>query len=380
MQHFMEKFGFSSQALTPYYQKAVQLLHSRGSDILEFEQYRAFSELTEPVCRIRDLVKTDPDTLLYCYLVSALLEAGEDALLQAVASPCKDLHQEYYDALPLFGLLDRIPAMLALHQAQGIPEQVSRDTVRMFENQTQDFLALHGHIDICTYVTWLARFLQGKVFRIGRFNLELACYEFPYDVFRCRTETVIFPRDVWFHRSGMELGAVGCEAAEGSFFAAVTEDDDYFCGIPIRDGLAVNQPARLKKDQWHRVLTQGDAVISVHIPSGGPLTPEICDQDLAYGKALLDRCFGHDHLLFCASWLLDPQISRLLEKPTNLTRFADRFIRFPLNTPSTVYTYVWNLPGPCPPEDLPADSSLARAIRKHLLSGGYIYGACGVIL
>ncbi len=382
MEAFFNSFGLSyAEELLPFYREAEALLSERGEDILAFERYAAFPSLGEELARLRDRLRGDTDALLYCYLLSHLLKKGEDKRACSLARPHSFRSAELDDLLPLFPLLDQTESMLALHRELGIPEEVSRDTVLMFENQVQDFMLLYHHPGISVYFSWMLSFLRGHIYRIGRFNLERMVYRHPYEVFRRGDTLCILANGGLFHKSGQVLGSVGCEETEGSFAGDFLEDEDAYEGFLVQNGLLTRERVRLSKAEWTRVLTAGDPLISVHIPSGGPMPPEVCERDLMRGKELLDRALGEHRGFYCNSWILDSMIKALLPAPTNLTRFADRFVRFPLKSGGDgVFAYVWNKAAPCPPETLTADTTLTRVLRDYLLSGHHIYGAGGVIL
>ena len=144
-------------------------------------------------------------------------------------------------------------------------------------------------------------------------------------------------------------------------------------------GVCKNEKIALKKSECKKILTKGDAVISVHIPSGGPMTDEICQNDLARGGQVVEKCIGEVKACICSSWLLDPQIPKLLGKETNLTRFGARYERAPIQSDGGgVFEYVFLCPRTTPISELSEKTSFAKAVKAHMLAGGYIYGAIGV--
>jgi len=77
---------------------------------------------------------------------------------------------------------------------------------------------------------------------------------------------------------------------------------------------------------------------------------------------------------------LDLQLKEILGKETNLTRFADRFIRFPAKSSGkSVFSYLY-LTRNHDPALLPERTSMQRAVKRHLMAGGHIYGAKGIVL
>jgi hypothetical protein len=82
---------------------------------------------------------------------------------------------------------------------------------------------------------------------------------------------------------------------------------------------------------------------------------------------------------FCGSWLLDPQLGDLLGHDSNIALFGKRFtpvctkndgygvFRFAFLKPDNNFAF----------EDLPEDTRLQRAVKKHYLDGKAIYAMHG---
>ena len=385
METFFQKMGLAPADPLAYadcFRKAKAAMAARGDGILRFEDAGIFTWLTKDLCRIRQRAAEDPDNLLYCWFLAEVLRTGDNALIGQVSHPRKEAEDELYDTLPLFSILERVPDMKASLRARGVPEDVITDTAEMLQNQTGDHIALYKRCGIAPYVEWMTRFLTCRIIRVGRFNLEMTVYDGAFDFFQSKTgEMTALPREGTFHKCGQVLGSVGCEDADGAFSAVYAETESYYEGLSVENGTVKNRYVRLPKEQWMKTVTKGTKVISVHIPSGGALTPEICTADLKRGKEVINRCFGEFPVLYCHSWLLEPALRAILGKETNLTRFSDRFCRVPvMSTGMDVFGYVYNLREIPPLHTLSEESSLARCVKLHLISGGHVWGAAGIMM
>ncbi len=381
MKHFLEKFALApdTEAALPYFEAAKKRLEAEGDEIFNFEKYGCYTYMKEDLARVRDALLSDRDNLLYAYFLHEILKKRDKELLKLTSAPRAEEKSELYDTLPIFALLAELPAMWAEHKKRGIPEDVQRSTANMFENQMQDFIDLNGHLGIKGYFFWMLRFLDLAILRVGRFNLEYTTYGFPYDVFDTKEGLRLMPTEGRFHRSGQVLGSAGCEDEDGAFDASLTETEDAYIGFPVENGVCKNERIALKKSECKKILTKGDAVISVHIPSGGPMTEEACKNDMARGGQMIEAAIGEVKAFICCSWLLDPQIPALIGKETNLTRFGARYERAPIKSDGTgVYDYVFLCPKITPVAELPEKTSFAKAVKAHMLAGGYIYGSVGV--
>lgn len=383
MENFLKKFNIEKRtdSLCGYFEKARILYAEKGDDIMDFERYSIFTYMKDDIARIRDEVKKDDDNILYAYMLYLAMEARDMAAIKALSSPNKELNDEKYDLLPMFSLLYCVPALVDELRKKGLPEDIINATLNMYENQTQDFVDLYGHYGISVYVGWMMKFVNCEIIRVGRFNFEICNYSKDFDVFENNGKLAVLPKGVTFHRSGQILGSIGCTDTEGSFTADITETDEYYEGCLIENGIAKNIKRRLNKSQWKKVLTKGDRVINYHIPTGGKLDYDSCQKDIARGKEVINRCFGEVKGFFCLTWIIDPQIKKIMGRDTNLTKFADMFEKFPLKSQGhDIFEYVFVCSPDTPLEQLPEKSGFAKAIKQHLINGGHIWGAQGFAL
>lgn len=382
MEELLLKYGIKErcESLCEHYLCALSEMEKCGREIFEFEKCFPFYELRERIKKIRDELLSDSDNLLYAYFLNAAIRAKDNKAIKILSSPRKEDESELYDSLPLFSLMREIPSMINEHRRRGVPKDVTDATVLMFENQVGDHIILYGRIGIAPYVSWMLGFIHCRMIRVGRFNLEICKYNSSFDGFFNGTELCLLANGERFHKSGQVLGSAFCEDEDGSFVGEIKEEGESFVGITARDGVAVRGEVRLNKTEWRRVLTKGDTVVSVHIPTGGKMSPETVEADLRRGEEIITSCFTDFKFFFCHSWLLDPSLETIVGKPTNVSRFGDKFKRFPSkSTASDVYEYVFDKRVECDPEQLVPKSSFAEAVKRFLVSGGRVYGASGIM-
>ena len=182
------------------------------------------------------------------------------------------------------------------------------------------------------------------------------------------------------HESGHILGTLYFEDDKNSWNAEITEDDKYICGYPFgEDTLIKKELIKLDKTKWSLLLKKGDPVVNLHIPANGKFTPEIVDESLKDIKEFLKECFpDYNYKAFvCCSWFLDPQNELLLKEDSNILKFAKRFNRFThKDWGKSIFSFVYQMDNPVI-EELPENTSLQIAMKKHLLSGKTIYNVGG---
>lgn len=330
MQDFFSFFEIPySPDLDIHYKNAEEMLDRCGDEIFNFEQYGIFTDLTDALADIRNRLSQDQRNTLYCYFLNSVLKTNNTVLIDSVCKPKASAKDELFDTLPLFSLLYEVPEMCKRLEEKRIPQDIIDSTCNMFENQVQDFIDLYGHFGISAYVTWLLRFINNRIIRVGRFNIEIT--EF------------------------------------GNYY--VYKNDNKLCILPDEDS----------STDKIRIAKPGDRIISVHIPSGGRLDFEENTTDLKRAGEIVTKCFGEFKLFYCSSWLLDPSIGKIIGKQTNITRFANRFTRFPIqNNGTSVFTYLYHTTDTENFDGLPENTTMQKEIKKHLQSGGHILDYQGV--
>lgn len=131
-------------------------------------------------------------------------------------------------------------------------------------------------------------------------------------------------------------------------------------------------------------LKAGDALLAVHIPSDARLT----DEALCASYAGMRRFFAGEGAAFCTqgapravtcgTWLLAPALQPLLPAGSGIRRFASDYVLFAVDEADESF-YQWLFGGFAPVGQLPERTSLQRAVKKHLLQGGKLGSARGVL-
>ncbi len=268
--------------------------------------------------------------------------------------------------------------------ARNIPNEIVLKTTTMLEAGIREFAK--RHCGACGYhlMNWNQRAIDGTLFRIGRFEIELCSYGSHSVVLENGDGKLIAIADgTRFHRDGFVLGSAGYKDENESFAPVLSETEDAYIGHPYDFlGRCSKEPIELKKCEWKKILSHGDKVIALHIPSGGALTPEEVDNTLALTKDFVAKYFPEwDYRGFiCESWLLDPKLGELLGDESNIVSFGRRFLRVSIESGGrSPFYFVFLRPYE---EDvdittLPENTRLERALKSHYNNGGFIYDFFG---
>lgn len=122
--------------------------------------------------------------------------------------------------------------------------------------------------------------------------------------------------------------------------------------------------------------------ISIHIPSDAKLTEENCRKSYEQAKEFLKKFFGNiaDRPFCCASWLLSPVLEQLLPPDSRINRFRKAFRLLNWEQDSAEFMQWVYKRRDIPLEQLPEHTTLERRMKAHLLGGGKVGEAKGVLI
>ena len=129
-------------------------------------------------------------------------------------------------------------------------------------------------------------------------------------------------------------------------------------------------------------MVQEPHVIAMHIPSDSRMTPEEVDRSLEQLRGFLPEFYPEyaDAPVGCESWLLSPVIRGHLREGSNIRSFQDRFhLLHVVEDAPDVREWLFRVPDGTPVQDFPEGSSLQRDLKNHMLSGGTVGVARGVL-
>lgn len=137
---------------------------------------------------------------------------------------------------------------------------------------------------------------------------------------------------------------------------------------------------RLGSLEFELELLDAQPVISVHIPSDADLSPAACDDSFRLAEPFFRRHFGLNLPQYlCHSWLLAPVLERLLPSDSNIIQFQRRFTVYEIDESDRSFLQWVFQCAEGPWVALPEHTSLQRALKVHLLSGGTVGAAKGIL-
>lgn len=267
---------------------------------------------------------------------------------------------------------------------RSLPKDIVDNVMKMPEWGVQFYRLRHKGANGYSLLDWYQLAIDGHLFSLGRLTFEIfvnftgrAC------VFENKNgERIALAHNIPLHSDGVALGSAGYHDATGSFTPMIEEFEDHWIGCPIHiDGTVSRNSIILQKDQWKKILSHGDSVVSIHIPTGSSLAPDAVESSIAAARAFLSEYFpDYDYRAFvCHSWLMDPQLIQLLGSDSNIAKFNSRFDKLPRRSEGKdVFSFVFLKPdNNFDLRTLPERTTLERKLKDHYLAGKYIYELIG---
>lgn len=260
---------------------------------------------------------------------------------------------------------------------KGFPEESVKSAIEGFFHSIGGFKGRFGRVGFeRLYLVWCMHFAECKLVKFGALEFELKKFDGAVSYFVNNSGGYVILGDgMTYHKSGNRLGNLNFTDEEGSFEADLIETDEYFEGVKIKNCLAVNRRVKLSKSEWKRVLKKGDNIINVHIPGGTDLSKETLDETFRDAEKLFAGAFPdyNAKAFVCFSWLMDPELERMLKPSAKIVGFQNRFMRFPMiSAGKDVFIFLFKEKFE-KYEDLPENTSLERAVKQYYIDGNCIH-------
>lgn len=371
--------------IIPYYAEGIALYNEKKlfavdkQRLTDYNQrYNIFRKWFSEVLMACDDISKNEDLLIYIYtFISVLLHKADAGILKEPNLNCRAT-----DFASLFSFLYFLDDMISGMKKRGCSHQIISDTLNGFDSEMTDYYNINGRCGMRGYVGWFMLFLNNKIFRIGRLQFEIHCFQEKLRVYEKDGDIKILVDGEYMHPKGMIFGSAMQDDESEKYFADITEDGDKIIGYAVNEfGECI--PHRITLEGYKEVLKQGDYVISTHVTSDGPLDYELCERAYKEAKCFFETAYPeYDFKAFiCLSWLMDKRLKQVIGKVTNITRFSDEYYSCPLVSQGAgVYFSVFHFPTPVSADKLQEDTSLQKKLKEYLGNGNIIYEKCGIRL
>jgi len=125
-------------------------------------------------------------------------------------------------------------------------------------------------------------------------------------------------------------------------------------------------------------VLKGENILGVHIPAGEKLSPEAVKESLLRAPAFFRKHYGTEYRAYqCGSWLLSPDLEKLLKPDSAILRFQKNFTLYAVKPSRQAEERVF-LRVSDDYESYPEDTTLRKNLKMYLLSGGSVRNGSGI--
>ncbi|MFA7109843.1 MAG: hypothetical protein WC162_11935 [Sphaerochaetaceae bacterium] len=319
------------------------------------------------ICELYDKIKTNS---LHLNLVEQGIPLIEKQDYKALFILFDLGFKEFGPIYPLVLIYCLYPYIVKLYNRLTIADSIRKSTlsdiaiwVNFYEDEHE------GNTGLKQYI-WIAHDLCAKVLRLERLQFEQNFFKFPYSIYydtkllRYRTfaqEGLLCTDDGYISN--------GSNPSLGSWTTTNSVKDDYLLAHEINQELGcISQEVNsVPISDLKLICTKGSPFLSVHIPSGEPLTPSLVDKSFSLALKIYNPS-----LFVSETWLLDPELMKVLPSDSNICNFMQRFFKFPipLDIPQ-IYERVFGF-GTTESDVLAwkCTNNLQKKVQQHIKNGG----------
>lgn len=279
-------------------------------------------------------------------------------------------------------LLSGTPGMQAIHRDRGIPLPVVRDTVGDLAlwMRSDCYFTRHQRWGISPpRLSWLRCHWDGRLYRLGRLQFVPGRFGHNLCAFRHRqagTVVSLAGEGTRVRGDGLLDGSDGLSDPNAWATAFQDTGREWIGHMIAPTGRVLPRQLTLPADQWQQVLSRGDPILEIHIPAGSPMDFDSCGDSFRQAAEFFPRDFPDRpfHAFTCVSWTLDPSFETILPATSNLVLFQKEVYLFPTGGGRRGMLRRVFGSDTADPAGLPRDTTLRRAILRHLDSGGHLCG------
>ncbi len=206
---------------------------------------------------------------------------------------------------------------------KGLGDRIIKEYYGNFKRFSGMNLISHNTYGLCRLGSFLYCYAYPTICRVGRFNFQIIPFKNYLDVYENKEgKRFLAARDT--HTYGED----GLQDENSSFRPKIKKDENTLTAHTFDgSGRLTRKKYTIDLTEYKRILTEGDIVITVHIPEGGKMYPEIVKESLCDAKTFFKEKFPEWNIkaIVCQTWFLDPALRPILGENSNMAAFQDLF-------------------------------------------------------
>lgn len=269
------------------------------------------------------------------------------------------------------------PRAIEKHRARDIPWEITQATLLDFQRRFEEYSARRGRWEFHA-PAWMRNHILSDFFEIGRLQYVPGQFSYIFRVYRDRETGAVVPLAL----PDLRCTSDGWPQDEASGFVTTLEEraDGIYGHSARKNGSIAPTPIRIAPES-PVLLDEHSDVVQIHIPWGAKLERDACISSLRAAKAFYEKHFPETPVrAFCtATWLLDPELGRVLPAHSNIAAFG-RLFRLLARRNADDQQLRERVFESAEWDQCQAGNSLQKAILEHHRNGGKFRNSAGFIL
>lgn len=356
--------------------EVVSNFDAKAIDALD-EEYNVIGERKESLKACLTLIRENEALWKYTCAAAAYLSRTSHPDGFKLVLPKVDTEHPlcYYPALLLTMAL---PEAINNYFKRGF----SKDEIVSIYKGFRSAINLPDASAIAQKYNWLRHYTSSAIFLTSLFSVTPRVLRRPLILLKNdRGDYKIMMTGGRYHRDGKVLGSAGYTDEDGAFDAEFSEDEIFYTGHEVIDSCVTKEVSSLRKSEWQVVIREGDGIAGIHIPRGADLSDERMKKSFREAFDIMKERYPdyNPKAVHCSSWLVCPKLAELQGANSNITRFVNTFIKYPIKSAGTeLFGFAFPKKQDSY-EELAEDTSLQRKIKAIYLSGEFIHAHAGFV-
>lgn len=347
------------------------------------------AELLDRLETLAEKVLGNPALMDYYLFCNALAfnELASHKNFRPVQLPSLDellggVESKLWDLLLYFGAAAQ---WFETYRKLGVPEEYAASIIESLPLVLKNYREMNGCFGYPRQTLhWLGHYVQGTLFRIGRFEYMVreAAPWVPLAFRSNKTgQVVLMARHNWkMLGNGLRL-PLDEPFAKADYSTRLLMTDKFVRGTYIDPtGFAMlDKEITLDLEEFKPMWQPGQLTAEIHIPGGGGMTMERCQASLKEAREFFWKYFGWKTPFFwCVSWVFNPDIAAELPE-SNIAELQKRVYLAPRD--STGDSGLGFVFGRSDGNwlDYPEETSLQRAFKRLITKGIPLKNGCMII-
>lgn len=259
---------------------------------------------------------------------------------------------------------------------RGLPEAVSEAYFDRYRYMVSLNMVTHNTCGLCRLSPFLYGYSKPFMLRLGRLSYQVTPFKDYSELYENSAGQRIFAA-----LPNYTYDQDGLQADEGWIPFRQIKENVLTAHVFGPDGHLKLQPEQIDLNEYKRVLSPEDLVVTIHIPEGGRLDSSQVHESIALAHEVFQTYFPETKAFVCQTWFIDPNLRfDVVKDGSNMAAFADLFdvISGPDSHNHSLFEHVFKVK-PQPLTHLKPETGLQERILKRALEGKKMYWGFGVL-